>query len=469
MALSGITKNIGISPRGYKDLDPIENFVPNHIELRNGFLTDAGYWHKRPGFNSGTWDVVVDESINLLIPEQSGFAVTVNGRVFKLQSTPLELTGARLSGGHRPTHANQDGELALADGGLPIKISGSTTSLLGGSPDKFRFIDRLGPYTIGCGHDITEFKWCASGNFENWTTGDSGFANVKKSGSTDTIKNFGVLKDRAFFFKGSTVELWYNRGGSTPFVRIDLIERGIHADYSLVKESDTFYWLGDDLWFYIMQTGNKPLPISIPYDNYIRGLSRTDDCYGLNFAKEHLIKWFFPTSGVCLVYDYKNKTWSEDNTWEHGQFERMPINSYMEFNGKQYFGDYDPTGKIYEWSKNYKSDNGKEIRVARNLRIKPMENGHNVVFERLGIRAKRGVATSNELNPKLLIRHKINNELWENYEEVDLGSVGDTNPNQSIDALGRGNEIEIESVETDAVDYLVTNMDLTVRELSRNA
>lgn len=470
--IRGVTKNIALVPPGaYKDLDEAENFIPASIDLRNGFMTDAGNWNKRPGYTQ-SHDIGFDVPIDLLIPEGGyGFAVTENGRVFQLaSSSAVELTGTVLNGSHRPTWTNQDGVVAICDGGNPVKITilgaSATVGTLGGSPSNFRFIDQVGPYAIGCGHDDTEFKWSASNNIENWTTGDSGFANVKKGGDGDIIRNMGVIKDRVSFFKGKNIELWYNRGGSTPFVRIDTIEKGIGADDSLIKEFDAFYFLGDDLRFYSL-AGNQLTPISSPFENYIQSLVDPSSIYGFNFLKEHLIKWVAPTDGKVMVFDYKNKIWSEDNHWEHGQWERIPMNSYMEINNKQYFGSFNLDGLIHEWSKDYQDDNGTPIRVYRKLAVKPSESGRNAKFTRLGFRLKRGVATSGETAPKMFWRYRLDRGPWKAGEDIDMGVLGDTDPYVERHGLGVGREIEIETVETDAVDFLHTHMDLTAVELGR--
>lgn len=49
MAIRGNTKNIAQSPQSAKDMDPIETLVPFHIDLKNGHLTQALNWERRPG------------------------------------------------------------------------------------------------------------------------------------------------------------------------------------------------------------------------------------------------------------------------------------------------------------------------------------------------------------------------------------------------------------------------------------
>ena len=463
MTTRGVTKNIALAPRSYKDLDDTENFVPNHIDLRNGYMTDARNWHGRPGYKEA-YDVGVDRPIDLLIPEDSfGYAVTDDGKVFKLKITgQTDLTGKRLDGTSRPQFSKHDTTITVVDGGNPIKIVGAVTSALGGSPSKFKYIGKLGPYTLGAGHNDTEAKFSASNNPENWTTGDSGNFNVKKDG---VIKNFGIHDEKVHFFKDNNLEVWYNRGGATPFVRIGIINKGMIASYSLILESNAFYWLGDDRRFYRLD-GATATPISSPFESYIQSIPDPTQIYGFNFREEHLLKWVSPLDGKVMVYDYKNGIWSEDNRWVSGQWQRIPMASYMEINNKRYIGSYNLDGKIHEWSKDYLDDDGQDIRVYRKFAVKPSTNGHKSRFNKVGFRMKRGVATATVTAPVMLWRHRVDKKPWSNEREIDMGILGDYDPyiQKRINEVGR--EIEFEVYSVAAVQRLLTHMDLTVRELN---
>lgn len=87
MATRGTKKNILLAPGSYKDLESEESYVPNYIDLRNGYMTDQGAYHKRQGYSQNN-DLGVDEPIDLLIPEGNfGYAVTENGKIFDLTPT----------------------------------------------------------------------------------------------------------------------------------------------------------------------------------------------------------------------------------------------------------------------------------------------------------------------------------------------------------------------------------------------
>ena len=467
MSIRGVTRNIALSPIPYKSLDPSETFFPYQLELRNGILTDAGNWEKRNGSaefrNTGE-----NSSINLLIPIANGYAVTNIGNIFRLNSTPSKLA-IPLNGFFRPTWDVHNDSIILCDGGDPVKIYGGSSALLDGSPPKGKFISRIGNYSVISGAESTGFNWSASGNPENWTTGDSGFDYVKEDGGS--IKMQITHEERLYFFKDTNIECWYNRGGDVPFVRLNnysIWDSATKAGNSIVKANNTFYWLDVDGDFKVLN-GNQGQVISKFYRWYLdRYLKNPSQVYGFDCRKENCIRWFSPVDGLCFKYDYLKGFFSEDNTWDHGQFERLPWNSYMELNNEQYFGDYDPTGKVYHFSKDYLDDNGKEIRVYRRYKIKLTDNGNRARVNLMRFLFKRGVATATVTDPVATFRVRFeDNTDWEQEETIDLGEVGEVDPFRDFHNLGVGREMEIEIVHTDATSYLLRDIYMVTNPMGR--
>jgi len=139
----------------------------------------------------------------------------------------------------------------------------------------------------------------------------------------------------------------------------------------------------------------------------------------------------------------------------------------MVLDGETYIGDYNNTGLIYHWDKDYVSDNGGEIRVLRQFLVPLSSDGTLSRVNRMRIRVKRGVATATETAPVAQIRWRFDQNDWGNYEEVDLGAAGDRNPYIDITGIGIGGEISIEVVESDAVEFLITGINLTSEALGR--
>jgi hypothetical protein len=484
--LNGITKNIAFNPRGDGDTDDVEIFSPVHPKLYNGILSGAGHWVKRPGFGEYR-DVSSDYAINALIPIWDRFAVNSRGDIFSLGYNINQLTGV-IRGGQRPSWAVHNDYLIIAAGekvkkiyrggesrtrrSQPVDGRPLLTDLSSDAPEA-RFVNRIGPYTMLSGATGTTFYLCAVGDPETWDVPSGGFfANIQKVGND--ILNTVVVNGTVFHFTKDVIEAWAYVGGAAPLIRqySVTIPTGLGAPDSVVVSDNVIYWFGSDRNIYSLVDGD----ISRAYKSDLDALSEPEKIYGFDFRIENIIRWFAQTTGKCFVYNKAAKTFSEDATWDHGQFERMPINSYMEIDGRAYFGDYNPTGKIFEWSTEYESDNGKHIRVFRRFAVRPSDSGHRSRFQRTRFRLKRGVQRyvvdqkspvtgSSITDHHMTYRTRIDRGEWSVCGAVDLGAKGDNDPYEVVHGLGIGREIEYEITGADGVDFILTNVDLTVKEL----
>lgn len=462
--INGQDINIAINPRGNKDLDDEEKFVPLHLDIRNGFLTDAGHWIKRPG-SSELYDTATKYPINLLIDRGPGYVGNSNGQLFKIgNGTVTAMTGA-LYGTERPTWDEFGDRIIICSGTDTIKIQGDVISILENIPTGIKYVSRIGPHTVYAGHDDNTMLISQSLNPESVAVADGGaFVLTQQRGGK--IRNIKEVGDKIFAFMDRQIEIWVNIGGASILAKQDglTINSGTPASHSVVEANDTFYFYGDDNKFYVI-TGQGAKDISKTYTTDLDEIVNPEQIYGFHYKKERLIRWFEPVSGKCYVYDYMHDVFSQDNTWEHGQFERMVHNSYMELKNRAYYGDYDPTGKVFEWSREFKDDDGKQIRVFRKFAIKPSPRNNNVRFNRLTFRVKRGVGDYGE-SPVICYRYRIDKQAWSVEMTVDLDEVGyyDTVITAQHN-LGIGREIEFEVTVTDSVDYTLTDMLLNIREL----
>ena len=452
--------NIALSPTANKNVKSEEAFYPAHIECRNGIVTDAGNWLKRNGY-AQKWDVTVDRPVAGLIPRSTGYAITDNGRIYKLGSTISYLSGATAEGMARPDWAEFDDKIIICAGGKPIKIYGGATSLLGGSPPDANFVARIGGYTCLAAKGGTTWYYSTINNPEDAYSSNT----VKKDG---TIMNMKGLNERLYFFKTTNIEQW-SLLGTMPFARIEsaLIEKGCGASDSVVKANLSLYWLGEDSRFYRL-VGNSPQTISADYQKEIFDLAIKSDIYGIDYPMENCIRWFAPSGGRCFKWDYKHEFMSEDNEWYSGQWQALRHNSYMELGGKAYFGSSHMDGLVHEWSDDYLDDNGNPIRVFRDFRVKGSDSGRACKWRIDKWRFKRGVATASVTSPALAYRYNINEQGWSHVSTIGLGQIGDNDPwvwDKSV--LGIGEEIRFQVWETDAVEFLLTDMELDVQELER--
>ncbi len=454
MAIKGVTKNINLQPILGKDIDRSELFVPLQVELNNGEFTSTGGWRFRKGY-SEEWDTGVLYGVHGLLNTSLGYAFTKNGTVYQLSSTPVSIGTIGTS---RPQFERFNS--------IDYVTSGSTHTVQGNLiTDKSitaKYIGKVGSYMLYAS-DGTEFQWSASNNPDNITTGDSGSANVKKSG---TIKYATDFRNQWLIFKDDEVEVWYNRGGTTPFVRLNesTIPFGCGASYSVVEAENQIYWLDPDMNFRDLQ-GQI---ISSNLESSLKDRMKTiDNVYGIHFTDEKCIRWFNPDNNITLRYDYANQLWSEDYHLVSGHKEMFPVGAYMEKDGKQYIGDSRATGKVFDFNYDDQDDNGDMIQCVKQFKVKISEAGNMGSVNRIRFILKRGIDTATVTAPTMLMKWRFD----ENEEDidwytrsVDLGVAPDRNLYHDEYALGLGRSIEFQLVQTNPVSFLISGILMTVDE-----
>jgi hypothetical protein len=454
------TANISLQPVLAPDLDETERSVPVQLEMRNVRYTDAANVKKRNGYTE-KWDVGAEENIRALIPIGEGYAIDGKGVVYQLGDSIISLTTLP-SIQITPRWVEYNSGIYIVYGSTPIKIVGTDVTLVPAMPSG-KFIAKAGDRTVVAGHEDTRFDWSASNEPEDWEVASgAGFANVQKTG---TIQNMIEYRNNLFFFKEQEIEVYSPTGTSIPFrVQSGLkINKGLGAVDSVVKANDRFYWFGDDGDFY-EYSGGLPLVISDTMRARLDEMNNSQDLIGFDIRKENIIMWVSPVDGVTFLYDYSKQKWLEDNRWDAG-WQALPFLSYMELNRKQYFGSVGLDGKIHEWSSSQEDDNGTSIRVYRRLKAQLSNKGHRTRVDRLNFRRKGAVATATETAPVVEVKWRWDKGKWSKARQLSLGAVGQHNPYSPLHRLGMGREFEIEIVETDAVDFLLTDMFITFQEM----
>ena len=483
--LRGETINVALNPIGAKQLRDAESFVPAQLELRNGVRTDAGFWKGRPGA-AQWWQTHAASPIILLIPRKwqadgNGFAVTSSGRIYELKTnrTVREYTGTTLNGDYRPTWCEFDGTIIITDGQAPVKIdaAGTTVSELSGSPPAAKYCAVISDRVVLAGYDATEFRWSDAGTSSTWTS--TNVSNV--TGHGEQIRYMTVANQDLYFFKDFSVEIWSHIGGNEVFGRKLIVtiadkfsrNRGIPS-FSVVQGPDGFYFFCDgDFW---KLQGAQGTILSSAYKRELGNLEQVSTMYGFHCAKEHVIRWFEPVSARCFVYDYVNDVFTEDNEWEFGEWQRLPMYSYMEVDGVAYMGDYDASGLVYKWSDEVYSDDALPIRMQRKFRM-PLTpkglirqgasvEGHQARLNRLRLRFLRGQAGTGTAHT-LSVRWALDEGDWTPYTELDLGEPGDADPWVDIHQLGVGREVKVEIVQAKNLPHVLTHALLTVQPMGR--
>lgn len=297
-------------------------------------------------------DLGIDKSIyglhyfnnnTYIICGDNAYIMSASGVITQLTGTMATVTGfvQMINNGFEVAALKPDGSLykltetqviLITDEDLPSV--GSITFL-----DSFLFYNQVNSNLFGSSgaNDITTYDPLDTANAE--------------SSSDYIVRVFGDLGE-LWLFGQETTEIWYNTGdtsGQFPYQKTQggsVIKRGTAAKNSVVQESNTVLFLGNDLVFYQTQ-GYTPIPIStVAISEAIRGYKTVDDAfsfvYTLGGHKNYVTT--FPTEGHTWVYDMTTQLWHER---ESNGYTRWRVSSYAHAFGKNLVGDF-LTGKIYE-------------------------------------------------------------------------------------------------------------------------
>lgn len=206
------------------------------------------------------------------------------------------------------------------------------------------------------------FGASASNDITSYTTLDT--ANAESS-SDYIVRVFGDLGE-LWLFGQETTEIWYNTGdtsGQFPYQKTQggsVIKRGTAAKNSVVQESNTVLFLGNDLVFY-QTNGYSPVPIStVAISEAIRAYETVDDAFAFVYTlaghKNYVVT--FPTAQHTWVYDMTTQLWHER---ESDGYTRWRVSSFANAFGKNLVGDF-LTGKIYELDLDTYDEDGSMIK-----------------------------------------------------------------------------------------------------------
>lgn len=458
--------DVNLNPILAKDIPSFARKLPIMTDMQNVRYIDTGIDRKRPGYLE-EWDTTVAEPIKFLIPENNGYAIDGKGGIFTLGDSINKIyTLAPVSS--RPTYIKYDDKLLVGTGGPVIEIDNVTVSLVGNGVPSAKFIRIINDHAIYLGHHPTNFVSSVPGNPKS--VDDTLGARTYVIQKTGTIQNAIDHNENLLVFKEEDIEIWSYRGGDPPFIRqpgAKIDDVGLGAVDSLVRADQRIWFFGSDGDFYKIE-GFAPIKISTNYRLELDSATDYSKWEGYDITKENVIMWINRVSGKTLLFDYRKDRWLEDNWWNGGCKQALPFSSYMEHGNKkinQYFGSGKFDGKIHNWSYEHKDDNGEPIRVSKEFTVPLSGSGFRGNVRRINFRREANQAISTETSPVFMVRTRFDKGPWSHYEHLTLGEAGDNTPHAQMDGVGLGREMDVEIVETDAVDFLLTNIYITVERM----
>lgn len=238
-----------------------------------------------------------------------------------------------------------------------------------------------------------------------------------------------------WLFGTQSAEVFYNSGNvDFPFERISgaFVEHGCAAAFSVAKMNNSVFWLGRDDkgdGIVYMAKGYQPQRISTHAIEYaIRGYSNIEDAIAYTYqANGHFFYVLnFPSADTTWVFDAATNLWHERASTVDGVLMKHRSHVHAFAFNKHIVGDYE-TGKVYELSQNYLSDNGDEI---TRLRVAPhVSSGlKRVFYNSFQLDMETGVGLDGEVQgsePQAMLDYSDDGgHTWSNEKIVDIGKIG---------------------------------------------
>lgn len=281
-----------------------------------------------------------------------------------------------------------------------------------------------------------------------------------------------VVEDHSevFLFGEKTTEPWFNSGDiDFPFAQntAGIIERGIYARHSLVKDDNTVFFLGDDLIVYRLE-GYTPARISDDgIESTISEIFNDGGEQDLRAAfafsyTDHGHKFYQLTvpGHVTLVFDLATGGWHRKKHWEYPTHHAV---CYMECYGKHLIGGLD--GKIYEMSRQYYSDGDTPLKRLRRGSVFSSEDRllHWKEIKFILDFGTTSILEGQGSDPKMVVRFSNDNgRTWGNEKFLPMGVAGDFLAKAVKRHCGSSRARTIEFYVTDPVPFFVLDAYATI-------
>lgn len=307
-----------------------------------------------------------------------------------------------------------------------------------------------------CGHLNNQIIYDGDGG--RFATSDVGDASsisglnygTAESNADNLIRPF-VYDKIAWMMGDKTLEPWENTGtGNPPFSPIlgAIIQVGLGALYSVAKNDNGFYFLGDDKRIYFVQGVQETNVTTINLANVIEGFDTIDDAEGncFQFQNQNFYVITFPTERRSFCF---SESVGIENGWFElssatSESERYIGSSFVYFNNKTYVTD-SSNGNIYELDKDTFDEFGNAI-----IRIRDTGTFHGgligaagklLTMNRLELILETGVGTSEQdedgEGPYVILSWSDDGgRTWSTEQMASVGQAGQFN--QKVEWFGLG-------------------------------
>jgi hypothetical protein len=136
----------------------------------------------------------------------------------------------------------------------------------------------------------------------------------------DVLLGVNQIHELLMLLGSKHIETWYDAGTlDFPFARFDggTIQRGIAGPRAFVNEDNTFFWLGDDIVFYRLESFTPKRVSTHALEAEWQSYSQTGDafCMATTWNGHKWIFVTFPSGGTTFVYDVSSGLWHQRISW----------------------------------------------------------------------------------------------------------------------------------------------------------
>jgi len=274
----------------------------------------------------------------------------------------------------------------------------------------------------------------------------------------DILLSIHVSQRQAWLMGEKTVEVWANTGGSFPFSRQFVIEKGCGAAQSVASVDNAVVWLGNDGVVYAAAGGEETRISVHGMEADIAKYAFISDAFAFTFTDEgHVFYWLtFPSAGKTWVYDASVGLWHERSYFSQGTHTRHRANAYVRAYGKNLVGDFQ-NGKIYELDLETYNDDGE---IIQRLAVSPPIHAEGSVFFtkyfELDFEGGAGLVLGQGSNPVVMMRYSDDGGFnWSNTLSRQIGKIGDYKARSHWGRLGISTERTYEITITDPIKVVI--------------
>jgi len=404
-----------------------------------------------------------------------GAFTATNGRAFVVSGSQLYELLAGGTGTVLGSLLTSSGDITMAENGVQLAIcDGVDLYILTYATNTFQrvvnpnlpsaasvtFLD--GYFVVNRSFTSGIFQISAPFDGLNWAALD--FASAESS--PDSLLRVAVVFGQLFLFGDISIEPWNNTGAATfPFQRVNSssqISVGVAAPSTILELDNTAFWVGKDkngTGVVYRADGYSPKRISTEAVELRLQAAPSISTLKAMAYQEAGHTFYIITGGgmeTAQVYDVSTNLWVE---WSYfnssGNYELPLTNDLFYVFGKTLSLDR-TSGKIYEQSSKYYSDDGEEIACDR-IFTHIFDNGNPFLIKNLILNFETGVGNTTVENPKaMLYLSNDGGRTFYTYYEAFMGKAGEFLSRVVFWRLGRHRQCTFRVRVTDSVKRVIT-------------